>query len=528
MNYNHDSIPAIRFDSSHKLVNSQVFVSFQSQISKIPNGHTAEREISMFDYYCFVAGVGAVLLLLALVLLALPRPATEIATRETEFEGMEETEVVNRPNVVSGKNLSPFGYRNRKEVDESDYQVVKDIYENHLRLVDGKDSRYRFVAQLFFVMRIREEDANRRVYRLTLPEISGAILPKSLRKLDALETLNLEKWTRNLPGWIGTLKSLKMLRISVQDQHSLPEEIGDLSNLEQLQVIGQTRASFPRSMSKLQNLKTMRISLEHLPEDIERLKSLQVLHVSPNIRSLPASIGNLKNLKKIDLYAARLRFLPDEIGDLTNLEILNLEYSFLRSLPRSIGNLKLLKHLNLSRMHARIALPEEIGNLTSLEDLDLSETITQASMIPLTITNLKNLRALHFAKDFHGDSSNHAFLSTLAQECPRLGCLGYEKEHARDEESLRTDLANRLMRNRINTRLFCKSSDNDEELLSKLSLWPRILKNSKSAIGPYRQCSRRSHCWGCGKRFLQSDAMFQLLVHYGGTVLESRKTNKER
>jgi len=486
------------------------------------------------DYYWFAAGAAVVLLLLALVLLALPRailrgtqPATEIAPRETEINGTEENKIVKRPNVVSGKNISPFGYRNRKEVDKSDYQVVKDIYENHLRLVDGKDSRYRFVAQLFFVMRIREEDTNRRVYRLTLPEISGTILPKSLIKLDALETLNLEKWTRNLPRWIGTLKSLKMLRISILDQCSLPEEIGDLSNLEQLQVIGQTRASFPRSMSKLQNLKTMRISLEHLPKDIEHLKNLQTLHIEPSIRSLPASIGNLKNLKKIDLYAARLRFLPNEIGDLTNLEILNLEYSFLRSLPRSIGNLKHLKHLNLSRMHARIALPEEIGNLTSLEDLDVYETIPQATMIPSTITNLKNLRALHFAKDFHADSSNHALLSTVAQECPQLGCLGYEKEHTKDEESCRTDLANRLMRNRINTRLFCNCDKEGEEILSKLSLWPRILA-SKCAIGPYRQCYRRSHCWGCGKRFQQSDAIFQLLVHYGGAVLESRKTNQER
>ncbi len=455
-------------------------------------------------------------------------------------------EVEKRPNIIFGRNISPFGYSNRTEIDESDYLVVKELYENHLSLADAKDSRYPVVAQMFLAMRIREDDTNRRVYRLTLPEISTTFLPTSISRLDALETLNLEKWTKDLPRWIGKLKSLKMLRISVRDQHSLPEEIGDLTNLQQLQVIGQSRAQFPASMRKLQNLKMMRISLEHLPTDIDNLKYLEALHMGPNIRSLPSSIGNLKKLKKLDLYAARLQFLPNEIGNLTCLEVLNLEYSFVRSLPQSIGNLKNLKYLNLSRMHARIALPNEIGNLISLNDLDLFDTITTASMIPSTITNLKNLRNLHLGRAFHSDASNQWLLWKLVQDCPKLGCLGYESEQGTQTDSDRVDLAVRLMRNRINTRLFCKTSSarNDctnetrlplhdgcsdgEEILFKPVLWPLILYKSRSAIGPYKQCHRRPHCWGCGKQFRQVDAIFQLLVNYGGTVLESRKLDLAR
>jgi len=446
-----------------------------------------------------------------------------------------------RPNTIFGKNISPFGYRNLKEIDESDYLVVKELYENHLSLVDAKDSGYPVVAQMFLIVRIREQDTNRRICRLILPEISSTFLPTSIIRLDALETLNLGKWTKKLPRWIGKLKSLKMLRIAVYEQHLLPEEIGDLTNLEQLQVIGQSRAQFPASMKKLKNLKMMRISIEHLPTDIENLKHLEALHIGPNIRSLPPSIGNLKNLKKLDLYAARLRFLPDEIGNLTSLEVLNLEYSFLRSLPHSIGNLKSLKYLNLSRMHARIVLPDEIGNLRNLNDLDFSDTITTASMIPLTITNLKNLRNLHLSRAFHSDTSNQWILLKLAEECPKLGCLGYETGHGSEEDSSRIDLAIRLMRNRINTRLFCKTSTaqndsltktrlpchddcscDDEEILFKPALWPLILYKSRSVIGRYKQCHRRPHCWGCGKQFRQEDAIFQLLVNYGGTVLENR------
>ena len=511
--------------------------------------------------------------------------------QEAETNGNSKVTRRIRPNVVSARNMSPFGYRNHKQIDESDYEIVKEIYEDHLRFVEEMEDsnlhpnsnchNYPSVAQLFFLVRVREEDTHKRVHRLTLPNTSLPELPRSILKLDALETLNLEKWTRGLPLWIGAMKSLKMLRITVLDGQTLPEELGGLNNLQHLQVIGKSRIeSLPVSVNKLVNLQKLWMSLEHLPSEIGNLSNLRALHTSPRILSLPPSIGQLRHLKKLDLWAGRLTSLPDEIGNLESLEILNLESSCLTSLPQSIGNLRNLKHLNLSRMNfLEYHLPTSIGKLVSLEDLDLCETVTEANQIPSTIANLRNLKALHLSKDFHyycsgedgnntaaANATNQHFLLKLAHRCPSLGCLGYEKEAETDideHSKSRTALAHVLMCNRINTRLFHGNGyhknasnttitestttestsrieststesttmatvlrDEGQEILSSLSVWPLILEKSERAIGPYKGWGWGSHSWGCGKRFQQKDAVYQLLVNYGAPVLEA--TREER
>jgi hypothetical protein len=66
------------------------------------------------------------------------------------------------------------------------------------------------------------------------------------------------------------------------------------------------------------------------------------------LKFLPNRIGNLHNLKKIDLSHNKIQFLPEEICNLHGLEELNIFGNNLKSLPKNLTNLKNLKKLNLS------------------------------------------------------------------------------------------------------------------------------------------------------------------------------------
>jgi Leucine-rich repeat (LRR) protein len=65
---------------------------------------------------------------------------------------------------------------------------------------------------------------------------------------------------------------------------------------------------------------------------------------------LPNSIGQLTQLKNLDIYDNKLTVLPNSIGQLTQLQILNISNNQLTSLPESIGQLTQLEELYTTRI----------------------------------------------------------------------------------------------------------------------------------------------------------------------------------
>lgn len=64
--------------------------------------------------------------------------------------------------------------------------------------------------------------------------------------------------------------------------------------------------------------------------------------------ALQSQIGQLKNLKVLDLSNNKFTGVPAEIGQLADLEILNLSNNLLTGLPNELGNLSKLKLLDLT------------------------------------------------------------------------------------------------------------------------------------------------------------------------------------
>lgn len=90
--------------------------------------------------------------------------------------------------------------------------------------------------------------------------------------------------------------------------------------------------------------------LTKVPGYVFDSRALVGLNLSTNALegAMPSQVGQLKNLKVLNLSNNKFTGVPAEIGQLKNLEILNLSNNQLTGLPNELGNLSNLKLLDLS------------------------------------------------------------------------------------------------------------------------------------------------------------------------------------
>jgi len=129
------------------------------------------------------------------------------------------------------------------------------------------------------------------------------------------------------------------------------------------------------------------------------MTSLQELNLShSNIVSLPASIGQLKNLKKLYLDdTKKLSSLPHEIGRLASLEVLELRRSAVPALSPSIVT-------NLG--YVRVCRVAGANTLIWATDND-KKHITPSTLIiwPCILHKARNAFEYHAFRNLHHDGS---------------------------------------------------------------------------------------------------------------------------
>jgi len=279
---------------------------------------------------------------------------------------------------------------------------------------------------------------NATIRQLTIKGTNAKVLPKTYRKLKALDTLDLSKNIDMVlfPG----ISSNKNIRRVVLAENNLT--LRDLKkgnpSLTDLSMQRNKIETIPKAIGQFPNLKNLQLSYNSIYEidpAIGKLKELESLALYENrLTAIPSGVFQLKNLRIVDLYFNRIDDVDTGIGSLTNLKILYLSNNFIKTLPTSLGNLKNLGRLYIH--HNQLdSLPHSLGQLkqlqivgmnnnhlkklpvyffdfTYLEDLDMSDN--DINFLPLEWDRLPRLQLLNITGNpFKNEKDVKAMVESL-------------------------------------------------------------------------------------------------------------------
>jgi len=111
-----------------------------------------------------------------------------------------------------------------------------------------------------------------------------------------------------------------------------------------------------------------------IPEDIKLLRRyLQILHIDHcyELKALPSALGELVNLRWLNVSYNKLEMLPPEIGKLRFMERLHINNNHLSFLPTELWNLKALQELRCDSNQLK-GLPTGVLTMNGLEQAYLN------------------------------------------------------------------------------------------------------------------------------------------------------------
>lgn len=110
------------------------------------------------------------------------------------------------------------------------------------------------------------------------------------------------------------------------------------------------KSRFGRDLKNLDLSKNQLESVEGWFNDKNSFTSLEKLNISTNL--LPKlgekSLGNMINLRELDISSNKLTSLPESVCDTLRLKIINISDNKLENLPENFGNQQLLDEINCS------------------------------------------------------------------------------------------------------------------------------------------------------------------------------------
>ncbi len=182
--------------------------------------------------------------------------------------------------------------------------------------------------------------------------------------------------------------------------------------------------ALPAEIGNLQNLERLDLSSNGLggsvPPEIGNLANLRFLNLGSNrFETLPPQIRNLSKLEGLFLHGNRFTNVPSELGELKTLQSLYLGGNPAENLPATLGNLSDLKVLSVVGGRLR-TVPPEWGNLRNLETLELTNNLLES--IPPEIGNLKSLKTLYL-RNYYAPAGSGNILHTVPAEIGRLSSL---------------------------------------------------------------------------------------------------------
>lgn len=225
----------------------------------------------------------------------------------------------------------------------------------------------------------------------TLP--SNLILLKELKTLQVTGSYNID----NLFDLIAQMPKLTSLTLAHSTSYLQEFDFNKIKHIKEMTLWGYM--NYEKVLSKmraLENLESLNIKydyLRELPDDLgtyfPKLRKLEI--ESDKLDILPASLGQLKNLRTLTLYLFDLEYFPEEIFELRELRRLSIiadfELNYTDSLPQKFAQISKLEYLycdvNFSAKQA-IKVYREVPFLQSI-----SLTLDSTEAIPASIRDIE-------------------------------------------------------------------------------------------------------------------------------------------
>ena len=182
--------------------------------------------------------------------------------------------------------------------------------------------------------------------------------------------------------------SLKNLNLNSNNFSQIQPSVSKLEQLRSLQMINNKLKDLPDELFKLTNL--TKLSLGTIQEVY--IENTVGLHNSNSISSLSPFIGQLVNLKVLDLSFNHLKKLPSEMRNLIKLTHLNLSCNKLKEFPYWFQFFSDLRDLDISSNQIE-TIPSIICRMRNLRKIDLR--LNKLTKISFLFAKLKKLEELN-------------------------------------------------------------------------------------------------------------------------------------
>ena len=196
-------------------------------------------------------------------------------------------------------------------------------------------------------------------------------IPDAFANLTQLRQLDLShNYIQTIPDTVAKLTQLQRLKLSRNFIQTIPDAVAKLTQLQRLELSRNYIQTIPDAVAKLTQLQRLELSrnyIQTIPDAVAKLTQLQQLNLRFNqIQTIPDAIANLTQLQKLDLSWNRIQTIPNAIANLTQLQRLDLEKnSQIKTLPTTLLQLKNLTKLCLHGIGIK-ALPAEFKALEGI------------------------------------------------------------------------------------------------------------------------------------------------------------------